>query len=308
MVSFVSTDDPTHYRAIAAGAESNVAIGMARLGCRTSWVSRVGDDPLGRLVERSVASSGVEVSLIRDHRYPTGVMVKHIAGSAKESSYYRSGSAASRLGVDDLDRLGNGRLIHVTGITSALSPSARQLVDAVVSHRRHNGARVAFDVNFRPSLWPDAGIARDVLLEQARLADVVFIGDDEADMLLGTAELSALAERILRTGEDELIVKRGAGEASVATFDGVVSIPALPAQAVDVTGAGDAFAAGYLAASCFGWPASTRLQLGHFMAAKVIARTEDVPPVLSVDELRDLSPSVLQSQWGLPVDAEGGEE
>jgi len=186
MVSFVETDDPRHFAAIAAGAESNVAIGMARLGLRTRWVSRIGDDPLGRLVEESVASSGVDVSVIRDPERVTGVMVKHPSGPEKISSYYRSESAARLLDPTDLQRAGSAPLIHVTGITPALSQSALGLVQAVVGRVAGLDSTVSFDFNYRAKLWPDAEMAATVLLPLARDADVVFIGDDEARLLFGS--------------------------------------------------------------------------------------------------------------------------
>lgn len=297
MASFVETDDPRRYIAIAAGAESNVAIGLARLGLRTRWVSRIGDDPLGRIVEEAVASAGVDVSVIRDPERVTGVMVKHPSGPDKVSSYYRSESAARLLTPDDLARAGRAQWIHVTGITPALSQSAFGLVQAVVGRAGGSEGKVSFDVNLRPRLWPDAAAAAERLLPLARAADVVFIGDDEAQVLFGTASTAALAELILRRGDQELVVKRGSGDASVVTVDGEISIRALATTVIDVTGAGDAFAAGYIAGSSFEWPPEARLQLGHFMAARVLVSLEDVPPPLTDEELTHISPAGLSSMW-----------
>ncbi|MGB9359875.1 MAG: sugar kinase [Acidimicrobiia bacterium] len=300
MVSFVETDDPRHFAAIAAGAESNVAIGMARLGLRTRWVSRIGDDPLGRFVEEFVASSGVDVSVIRDPERVTGVMIKHPSGPEKISSYYRSESAARLLDPDDLHRAGSAPLIHVTGITPALSQSALGLVQAVVDRAAGLDSTVSFDFNYRAKLWPDAETAATVLLPLARDADVVFIGDDEARLLFGSTSPPALADLILRRTDQELVLKRGSGEASVVTVDGESSVPTLPTTVIDVTGAGDAFAAGYLAAGFFGWPTDARLRLGHFMAARVVGSLQDIPPALSDEELMDVSPSGLSTLWNDP--------
>ena len=297
MVSFVGTDDPRRYVAIAAGAESNVAIGMARIGCRTRWVSRTGDDPLGSLVEESLTSAGVDVAVIRDPARPTGVMVKHPSGSQKISSYYRSESAARILGPDDLERSGRAHWIHLTGITPALSGSARALVHAVASRNFPHGSRVSFDVNYRPTLWPDAGTAAAALLPLARMADLVFIGDDEAEALFGTLSTQGLADLILHDDAQVLVVKQGERGATAVMANGEVSVPALPTSPVDTTGAGDAFAAGYLAASRSGWPVHTRLQLGHFLASRVVAQIEDAVGVLTTEELEDLTPPGLASLW-----------
>ncbi len=164
---------------------------------------------------------------------------------------------------------------------------------------------MAFDVNHRPALWPDPPTAARVLLPLARRADVVFIGDDEAETLFGTSDTGALATLILRREGQELVLKRGSGPATLVTGDRQVSQPALPARVIDPTGAGDAFAAGYLAATSFGWPLRARLQLGHLMAARVVGVLEDVPPPFTAVELGALSPASLASRWaGAPITAE----
>ncbi|HSG80564.1 MAG TPA: PfkB family carbohydrate kinase, partial [Acidimicrobiia bacterium] len=170
MALFVSHGDPDRFLAAPAGAESNVAMNMARLGCRTRWISRLGDDPLGRLLEDRIAAAGVEVDVVRDASHPTGVMTKHITAGTPIVGYYRSQSAARELSPEDLGRLRPTRWIHVTGITPALSASARELVDAVVERRTPVRARVSFDVNLRPSLWPDTATASDVIGDLARKA------------------------------------------------------------------------------------------------------------------------------------------
>jgi len=297
MVSFVCRDDSYDYVAVTAGAEANVAVGMARLGCSARWVSRLGDDPLGRLVEQSVAAAGVELAVVRDPARPTGVMTKHVAGSGTRSQYYRSESAARLLSIDDLSRVGRARWLHVTGITPALSTSAASMVEAVVDRRSGHRGHVSFDVNLRVALWPDLATAAELLLRLSRSADVVFVGDDEAETLFGTSDSAQLAALILRRDDQELVLKRGPGRASVVSRDGESSAPTLPARVVEVTGAGDAFAAGYLAGTCFGWPTIARLQLGHLMASRVIGVLEDVPPEFTEPELVSLSPTMLASRW-----------
>lgn len=297
MVAFVSRDDPRRYLAVAAGAESNVAAGMARLGCRTQWVSRLGDAPLGRFVEGSLAACGVGVEVVRDASRATGVMTVHVTGSERRTAYYRSESAARLLAPDDLRRASPARWVHVTGVTAALSPSAAELVEAIVVGRAGGGAKVAFDVNHRPALWADTHAAARRLLSLARSADVVFIGDDEAEILFGTADAGALEELILRRDDQELVLKRGAGPASVVALGGVVTEPALRAEVVEVTGAGDAFAAGYLAATVFGWPARARLRLGHLLASRVVGTLDHVPPPFAASERAALSPAALAARW-----------
>lgn len=291
MVVYVSHGDADRVRAVPGGAESNVAMDMALLGCRTRWVSRLGDDPLGRLIEERVAGAGVTVDVVRDPEHPTGVMTKEVTGGTAIVGYYRSRSAARLLSPADLARVPETRWIHLSGITPALSPSARDLVSAVLDER--GGARVSFDVNFRPALWPDAATASAVILELARRADVVFIGDDEADRLLGTTDDHAIADSILEHPGQELVLKRGADRATAITLDEQVSVPALRVEVVDLNGAGDAFAAGYLAGHCFGWDTESRLRLAHFMGSRVVGVTAETIPPLDAPE----TPESLARRW-----------
>jgi len=130
----------------------------------------------------------------------------------------------------------------------------------------------------------------------------VFIGDDEAEILLGTDSPSALVDLIPRGPGQELVLKRGSAPATVITDDDEISVPALRPDVVDVTGAGDAFAAGYLAATCFDWSPAERLQLGHLLASRVVGSTDDVPPAFTDTDLRAMSPESVASQW---IDSQG---
>jgi 2-dehydro-3-deoxygluconokinase len=179
----------------------------------------------------------------------------------------------------------------VTGVTAALSPSAAELVEEIVVGRAAGDARVSFDVNFRPTLWAASDDAAQGLLPLARAADLVFVGSDEAEALFGTAEPPALAELILRRDGQELVLKRGAGPASVLKLEDEISEPARPVEVVEVTGAGDAFAAGYLAATLHGWPTRARLRLGHLMGSRTVGVLDHVPPPFAPGELARLSPA-----------------
>lgn len=293
MAAFVRHGDTPHFIASPAGAESNVAIGMARLGCRARWISRLGDDPLGRLITDTVSAAGVDVAVEVDPRRQTGILVKHITTSGSRVDYYRSESAARALEPDDLGRGGHSRIWHVTGITPALSESAARLSQAIVGRQGTVSGLVTFDVNFRPALWPDAATAAETLLPLARQADVVFIGDDEARALFGTSEPRSVASLILGRDDQELVLKRGPEGASLITRHETVFEPGLVVDVVDVTGAGDAFAAGYLAGLRWDWPVRTRLRLGHLMASRVIGSIEDVPPAFEPGELATLLPEHL---------------
>ena len=169
-----------------AGAESNVAIGARRLGCPAAWVGRVGDDELGELVVSRIRAEGVDVAgVVRDPGAPTSLMLKERrTAEMVRVRYYRRNGPGSRLEPGDLDpaQVAAAGLLHVTGITPALSDSARATVDHAIELARAAGVPVSFDLNYRSALWPPdqaAAVCRDL----AARADIVFAGDDEAELL-----------------------------------------------------------------------------------------------------------------------------
>lgn len=293
MATVVRDGQSDRFRVATAGSESNVAAGLAQLGCRTRWLSRLGDDELGHLVAESIAGHGVDVVVDWDPVRVTGLCVKELSRAGTLMRYYRSRSAARHLGEMDLSDLTRASWIHLTGITPALSPQNCDLVTDLLSNRPGT-ARMSFDVNYRPVLWPDKANAANVLVRLARLADVVFIGEDEAQALLGTTAVDEVAGALLCTEGQQLVFKRGAGAVTLVTSEGQVSEPANDVEVVDLVGAGDAFAAGYLAASIWGWPATGRLRLGHYLAARAIGVTEDIGPSIGTEDRARLASSVQQ--------------
>ncbi|MFD9736820.1 sugar kinase [Umezawaea sp. NPDC059074] len=256
------------------GAESNVACHLARLGVRSAWVSAVGGDAFGRAVLDAVGGAGVDVTGVSvDPDRPTGLYVKEANASGSPVRYYRQGSAASAMGPEALDRLDRTdvRLVHVSGITAALSDSCLALLRAVLTGPR-DGHVVSFDLNWRPALWRDRDPS--VLRELANAADIVLAGADEAEAVWGTGDPAKLRE--LLPGPASLVVKQGEVGATLVE-DGVFTHqPALRVDVVEPVGAGDAFAAGYLAAHLAGNPPARRLRAGHLQAAAVLLTTEDV--------------------------------
>ncbi|MGP4033356.1 sugar kinase [Pseudarthrobacter sp. 1C304] len=244
------------------GAESNVAIGLARLGVPVTWMGRLGDDALGRLIERELRAEGVTSAATHDPTAPTALMLKERpAVGSSAVSYYRAGSAGSRLGPEHLDvaRIREARILHVTGITAALGAGPRAALDAAIDAAVDGGTIVSFDVNHRSRLW-DHATAASAYREIAARADVVFAGDDEAELLTGEREPAAQAAAIIELGPTQAVVKLGA-EGAYAFADGCAAEqPAFPVHAVDTVGAGDAFVAGYLAELLAGAPLSGRLR------------------------------------------------
>lgn len=265
------------------GAESNVAASLAQFGADVAWASAVGSDALGDMVVRTVASHGVDVKqVVRDPDAPTGVYFKDPTPAGTEVLYYRSGSAASAMGMERLAEWTplRPRVVHVSGITPALSPSCADLIHAIVVERVFGDAVVSFDVNHRPALWQEPAGA--TLLALAANADIVFVGRDEAERVWG--EQKADDVRALLPDVRHLVVKDGHVEAVSYSSEGRVSVPSHDVEVVDPVGAGDAFAAGWLMAHLRGADEHTKLALGHWTAAQVLRHPGDLAPLPDYDD------------------------
>ncbi|WEP00460.1 sugar kinase [Streptomyces sp. FXJ1.172] len=277
-------------RLSVAGAESNVAMYLAELGRPVSWLSALGDDAFGRRVRAAIAATGVDVTGVRtDRERPTGLLVKDPGPARTRVHYYRSGSAASALGPGILDdeRLRTAALLHLTGVTPALSPSCRHLVERALGAPA--GARpyaVSFDVNHRPALWSD-GTAAAMLRDLAGRADIVFVGLDEAQGLWGS-DLETADVRGLLPCPRILVVKDGARSATAFGEEGACTVPALRTRVVEPVGAGDAFAAGFLAGLLDGGDLRRALRQGHITASSALKASADHGPLPDTDTIERL--------------------
>lgn len=245
------------------GSESNVAIGLHRLGIPVAWCGRVGDDSLGILVEREIRAEGVDAHVTIDPAAPTGLMIKESrTPSVQRVTYYRSGSAGSQLAPEDIDEdlITGAGLLHLSGITAALSPRCQDTLRHAIAVARAAGTLVSFDFNFRANLW-DRDTAGEFYRDIIAQADIVFAGDDEAAIAVGAGTGPAdLAGRIAAYGPRQVIIKLG-GEGAVALIDGeLFHQAAAPIDALDTVGAGDAFVAGYLAELVLGRRPGERLE------------------------------------------------
>ncbi|MEF9885068.1 sugar kinase [Streptomyces sp. P9-A4] len=336
MVTFLPTrpgrlaDVPSFTRAIG-GAESNVACALAATGHRVRWVGRVGRDGFGDHLVETIAAYGVDVGAVgRDPHRPTGVYFRtdeDRATDAHEVVYYRAGSAASAMSPTTVpyDSVGGARILHLTGITAALSADCLALMRELTAPRPGRPL-VSFDVNHRPTLWRD-GSAAEVLLELARRADVVFVGADEAERLWGAADPAAIRGVL---GEPAVLVVKQGGEGAVAfercaaevpeagpaefqprrrlrhgarggapvrEADTVTPTPAPHVTIVSPVGAGDAFAAGFLSATLRGLGMTARLRHGHLMAAVALTAPGDLAPPPR-QERADRLAALDDAAWG----------
>lgn len=232
------------------GAETNVAIGLTRLGHHVGWISRVGEDEFGKALLSFIRGEGVDVSQVKyDATAPTGIYFKEIRhGGDVRVQYYRSNSAASRLLPEDIDQefIKKAKYLHVTGITPALSESCYETVLHAIRIAKEHGVKVVFDPNLRKKLWTEEQ-ARKVLLELASLADIILPGVDEGKFMFGEADPKKLCRLFLNHGAEIVILKVGAQGAYYGMKDEIKLVPGFPVKTViDPVGAGDGFAAGVI--------------------------------------------------------------
>ncbi|MEV0641604.1 sugar kinase [Streptomyces sp. NPDC050619] len=274
-----------------AGAESNVAIGLARLGHRVRWAGRVGADELGALVLRTLRAEGVDTAyaVTDDTGRPTGLLLTEPRlGTLTRVSYYRAGSAGSAVSAAEvLPALASGsRILHLTGITPALSSSAAEAALAAATTARAAGITVCLDVNYRSRLWT-ADRARTVLRPLLDRTDLLIAFEDELPLMLGRPDAGEPegVQSLLAAGVSEVVIKRGARGATTYTVGGTTDRSAREVDAVDLVGAGDAFVAGYLSALLHGADIPARLHRAVTTAAFAVGTPGDWEGLPTQDEL-----------------------
>ncbi|MFC8094550.1 sugar kinase [Streptomyces sp. NPDC057301] len=292
MVSF-RADQPIRtggsLRMSVAGAEANVSIGLARLGHRVRWVGLTGADEFGSLVVRTLRAEGVDIAGPERADGPTGLVVfePRISGLTRVS-YYRTGSAGSRIGPEHLsDAMARPpRVLHATGITAALGPAPLEAVRTAVHKAAASGVTVSFDVNHRSKLWPrDAAAA--ALRPLVRDVDVLVASDDELALVAPPSAVreAEQVEALLECGVQEVVVKRGGDGAEVFDASGSTARPAVPVTVKDTVGAGDAFVAGYLSGLLDGEAVEGRLDRAVTVGAFAVASAGDWEGLPARDEL-----------------------
>jgi 2-dehydro-3-deoxygluconokinase len=266
------------------GAESNIAIALSRLGLSAGWASYLGDDEPGQLVLDRIRAEGVDTSQVRRIMgHPTGLYLREQVGTDVRVYYYRRGSAAATMPPEafDLDYLSGTSFLHVTGITPALSEECRAFVLWAI---REAGTRVSFDVNYRSKLW-GAQEAREFAEEILPDIYLLFVGDEEARALWGRDD-EELVRELARKGPEEVVLKRGGSGSLALLGDEVLEHRAFAVAEVDPVGAGDAFAAGYLAGHLWDLPTKERLRVANAMGALSVATLGDYEGLPNEDELR----------------------
>ena len=246
-----SLDSVKGYSLAVAGAEFNVATGIARLGHPSSYLTKLGDDPFGKLISRELKENGIDNSLVfysKERR--TGFMLKSkVSKGDPEIFYFRAGSAASTLSVEDVEKVDFSRFafMHLTGILPALSDSTRAAVKLMLKKAREAGIFVSFDPNLRPQLWPSQEVMVSYINDLASQADLVLPGEGEGKILCGTEDAHEINAFYHKLGARSVVTKCGPTGALILHEGKETMVPGFVIdKVVDTVGAGDGFASGVL--------------------------------------------------------------
>ncbi|WP_041138076.1 sugar kinase [Beduini massiliensis] len=282
-----SLKDVKTFERSLAGAEINVGIGLVRLGHEVTYLTRLGEDPLGYGISQRLVEENIDTSMITyDPIYKTGMMMKNIVKTGDpEIAYYRKGSAFSHMHpniINTLD-LSHYDLLHVTGIPCALSEDCREATLRLVRKAKTSGLKISFDPNLRPSLWSSEEIMIETIHEIATYADMILPGISEAEILMGSDDPDQIADYYLQMGIQQVIIKLGSKGAFVKSEQERFIQPGYKVEnVVDTVGAGDGFAVGMISAVLEGLSlkeASDRANAIGAMQVSVLGDNEGLPTI-----------------------------
>jgi 2-dehydro-3-deoxygluconokinase len=231
------------------GDTSNAMIAAARLGADAAYFTAVGADRFGQALTELWLNEGVDASrIVVNGSAHTGLYFVTHGPQGHEFSYMRAGSAASRISEADLPdgRIRATKILHVSGISQAISSSAADAVFAAIDIARDAKRLVSYDPNFRLKLWP-LRRARAIIHEAMRSCDIALPGLDDGQALSGRGDADAIVDFYLRLGAPVVVLKLGKEGAIAATTKRRERIAGYPVAAVDATGAGDCFDGAFLA-------------------------------------------------------------
>ncbi|WP_069807976.1 bifunctional 2-dehydro-3-deoxygluconokinase/2-dehydro-3-deoxygalactonokinase [Vulcanisaeta thermophila] len=272
----------TYFEKHATGSEANVCVALVRLGVSCGLITRLGLDEFGLFIYNWLRGEGVDVSRIKfDPERPTGIYFVqrgYPLPGVSDVVYYRRGSAASALSPGDVDAeyIGGARVFHTSGITLAISESARDAAFRAMEVARSRNVLVSFDVNYRRKLWAREGDAVGVLTKALGFVDILFLDSDEARLLLGVSEPGDVFREVsARFGIGKVVLKLGV-KGSIVYWDGKVArADAFRVPVVDPIGAGDAYAGVLLASVLRGLPIEQAVVRASAAAAMVVMTRGD---------------------------------
>jgi sugar/nucleoside kinase (ribokinase family) len=277
-----------------AGAETNVAIGLARLGLKVGWASRLGADSMARYLLGAMQAEGIDCSHVAcDPAQRTGFLIKGRVsdGSDPPIEYHRKGSAASLIVPDDIDAawLTSARHLHATGVFPALNANTYAAADRTLDLMRASGRTISFDPNLRPTLWPSRERMVEGINALAAKADWVLPGIEEGRLLTGQSTPADIAAWYLDRGAKAVVVKLGAEGAYFRNAEGEQgTVPGVPVPVVvDTVGAGDAFAVGVISAWLEGLSWHQALRRANWIASRALQVIGDMEGLPTRRELNE---------------------
>ncbi len=287
-------EDCTGFLKRTAGAETNVAIGLARLGFKVGWASRLGTDSMGRYLLTSMRAEGIDCShVVCDATQKTGFQFKSRVtdGSDPPVEYHRKGSAASQMTPADIDEawLRSARHLHATGVFAAVSATTLPTAIRTMEIARDAGRSISFDTNLRPTLWPGRAAMVEAVNGLAARADWVLPGIEEGEILTGETTPERVAAFYRAQGARLVVVKLGADGAYYdSDVAGTGRVPGCPIEKViDTVGAGDGFAVGIVSALLEGRSVPEAVRRAAWIGARcvqVIGDTEGLPTRAQLQE------------------------
>lgn len=284
-------EDAPVFHKRTAGAETNVAIGLARLGLRVGWASRLGNDSMGRYLLGEMKREGVDCSkVVMDPSQRTGFQFKGRTtdGSDPPVEYHRKGSAASHMGPADVDEdwLRSSRHLHATGVFPAISTTARAAAHKTLEVMRAAGRTISFDPNLRPTLWASPEEMRREINALAFKADWILPGLEEGRFLTGAESPQAIAHFYRERGAKIVAVKLGPEGSYFDTEQGTGNVPGFPVkEVVDTVGAGDGFAVGVISALLQGRSVADAVRRGAWLGARAVQVLGDTEGLATAAEL-----------------------
>ncbi|WP_160726106.1 sugar kinase [Bacillus sp. USDA818B3_A] len=273
-----------------AGAETNVAIGLARLGLTAGWASKLGSDAFGKFILEKLKNENVNINHVwTDEKYPTGFQLKSkVDKGDPEVQYFRKGSAASHLHVADFkeEYFLAAKHMHMTGIPLALSEEARDFANHALAFMKKHGRTVSFDTNLRPSLWNSQEEMIKYINEAAFQADYVLPGIVEGEILTGYKDPGDIASFYLDQGVKLVVIKLGEAGAFYKSASAEGTVPGFKVEKiVDTVGAGDGFAVGIISGLLEGLPIKEAVIRGNAIGSLAVQAPGDNDGYPAKDQL-----------------------
>jgi 2-dehydro-3-deoxygluconokinase len=282
--------ETSNFRMGWGGDTSNFCIAASRAGGKVGYLTRLGEDEFGESFLKLWHRENIDTRhIVKDSNSFTAVYFISRMGKQHSFSYFRRDSAASRMTPDFLPKkyIAGARLLHVSGISQAISQSACDTVSAAITLARNSGRLISYDPNYRPKLWP-RNRAREVIHQTCRLADLIFPSLDDARYLTGLSEPEEIAKFYLGLGPKVVVIKLGADGALLATAEGLITFPPYRVEAVDMSGAGDTFDGAFVAAYLAERPMHACMRFANAAAALTTTGLGCVTPVPRQAQIEEL--------------------